>query len=352
MNFLIFRNRRAREAGLSLVELMVAMTIGLIITGMVGTVFISSKQSLRYQEATGRLQENARFAFDVMSYAVRNAGYLPCGPVSSTVKYANVVNDWSTSWWLDLSSPLVGYDGEESTFPSDFDDLDIAADSDALITVGVDAANETSVTGHNAVSAQLDTATHSIPAGAILAVSDCAQTTVFQMTGPNNANPTHIVHNTGTGEPGNCTKLLGASCGKTAVAYTFRDGSTVMRLQSHAFYVAPSQTGTGRSLWSLALNDSGSPSAVELIEDVEDMQLEYGEDTGTDGTPNRYVTADSVTNWDNVIAVRISLLLSTREDNLTSVPQTYRYNGEDITATDRRLRRSYSSVVTLRNRSK
>lgn len=342
---------RARQSGLSLVEMMVAMTIGLFVAGMVATVFLSARQSARYQEATGRLQENARFALDLMSHAVRNAGYVACG---SATKYANVVNNASTTWWLDLSAPLIGYEGDEDTFPSH---LSAAADStDALVTVGVDTSKETAATSHNPNSAQIGTTQHSIKPGAILLISDCSRATVFQMSGPtnNNNNATNIVHNTGASiEPGNCYKELGASCGSGAENYTYEPGSTITPLYSQSFYIADSASGNARSLWSVALDSlQGEVSTTELIEGVENMQLEYGEDTDGDGIPNRYTTADEIAAWDDVITVRISLLMSTVEDGLTSTAQTYQYNGESITASDRRIRRSYSSVVTLRNRSK
>ncbi|MBC7501972.1 MAG: PilW family protein, partial [Herminiimonas sp.] len=68
--------------------------------------------------------------------------------------------------------------------------------------------------------------------------------------------------------------------------------------------------------------------------------------------PNRYVVASSVTAWPKVITMRVSLLMSTTENNVSSTAQTYTYNGSTDTATDRRVRRTYTSVFTLRNRSK
>lgn len=66
------------QAGLTLIELMVAMVIGLLL--LMGTVsmFISNKQSYKIQEEMGRLQENARFAIDTMVGDLRMAGHVGC----------------------------------------------------------------------------------------------------------------------------------------------------------------------------------------------------------------------------------------------------------------------------------
>ena len=60
-----------RQDGLSIVELMVAMTIGLVLLGGVMQVFLANKQSYRVQENLGRIQENGRFATDLIARTLR-----------------------------------------------------------------------------------------------------------------------------------------------------------------------------------------------------------------------------------------------------------------------------------------
>ena len=64
-----------RQRGMSLVELMVAMTIGLIITVVIANLFIGTKETYRTQDDLSRMQENLRFAFQVIGRTVRLAGY-------------------------------------------------------------------------------------------------------------------------------------------------------------------------------------------------------------------------------------------------------------------------------------
>lgn len=92
-------------------------------------------------------------------------------------------------------------------------------------------------------------------------------------------------------------------------------------------------------------------AAEELIEGVENMQIQYGEDLDGNRSADVYRSADQVVDWGAVVSVRISLLLQSVEDGIVSHPQTYRFNGMTTTATDRRLRRTFSTVIALRNRT-
>jgi type IV pilus assembly protein PilW len=338
------------EAGLTLVEMMVAIVISMLLTVAIGGIYLGSKSSFRYQDALSRVQENARFAMERLSRDIRMAGYNGCGNLSNV---ANTVNNWTKNPWVNLSNPVMGYEGGVSAFPTEF--TGAVAGTDAIILKGADTSNELTVISHNAPAAQINTTVNTIQAGEILIITDCSQTSIFQMTGPASASHTNIVHNTGTGVPGNCTKYLGASC-PGSKPYTFPPGSSLLRMYANGYYIKPSATADGgNSLWmrSLTGQTTGVPADVELINGVENMQIEYGVDTDNDLSANKYVTADSVAaaDWPKVVSVKVSLLLAT-PDNLSSKSQTYTYNGTTTTATDRRVRHVYTSVINLRNRTK
>ena len=67
-----------RYYGVTLVELMIAITIGSIVALGIGSVYTSSKRSYKLQEEFSRLQENGRFAMNFISRFVRGAGYYGC----------------------------------------------------------------------------------------------------------------------------------------------------------------------------------------------------------------------------------------------------------------------------------
>ena len=61
--------------GFSLVELMVAMTIGLVLTLVVAQLFLGSRQTQATQDDLARIQEGARFAVELLAKELRMAGY-------------------------------------------------------------------------------------------------------------------------------------------------------------------------------------------------------------------------------------------------------------------------------------
>ncbi len=87
----------------------------------------------------------------------------------------------------------------------------------------------------------------------------------------------------------------------------------------------------------------------QLVEGVENMQVLYGVDTDGNGTANYYAQATGLP-MAQVVSLRVSLLLRTIENNVTSAPIAYRFNNETAPAPDRRLRRVFTSTFALRNR--
>jgi len=94
-----------------------------------------------------------------------------------------------------------------------------------------------------------------------------------------------------------------------------------------------------------------------LIEGIENMQILYGVDTDGDKTPNSYLSAPTIgvwgkSDWDKVVSINISLLAVTLENNLTSQPIPYTFNGNTYTpgSKDRKIRRVFTTTIALRNR--
>jgi type IV pilus assembly protein PilW len=117
---------------------------------------------------------------------------------------------------------------------------------------------------------------------------------------------------------------------------------------------------TSNNIFSINTNASGrnelrcQSGAVTqtILEDVENLQILYGENTDGDvfGVADRYVPANQVGKWDRVVSLRISLLVLTSDNNLVADTQPYSFNGSPVIPTDRRLRRVFTTTITLRNR--
>ncbi|MGB7931058.1 MAG: PilW family protein [Gammaproteobacteria bacterium] len=110
------------------------------------------------------------------------------------------------------------------------------------------------------------------------------------------------------------------------------------------------------NLWCRTLAEDDSTIREQaVVQGVENMQLLYGEDNTDDGVSNatRYVTAGNVTDWDNVVSVRIGIIVNSQSPIATSDDTvTYTLFGQTPTAAgaDHMRRRAYITTAVIRNR--
>lgn len=359
---------KIHQLGFTIIELMIALLLGLLLTTGIIKVYITTKDTYNLSENLSRLQESARFAMGYLTQDIRMAGFIPC---RMTLNMANTLN--STDSFLDFfGRSIVGYEGGVSTFPSGFASVgtspgDRVAGTDAVVILrGDDEIYK--VTQHNPQSAQFKiNDLHTLDDGDIALVCDGSDSAIFQLTNVNSSNVT-VVHNTGTGTPGNCTKFLGGNgdCADPSgiEAHTYGPGSQLVRFKAVGYYIGVSASGTGRSLYRRRLDVNNVNTAItfaseELMDGIENMQILYGENTDIDVEPEQFLTANNVTTWNNVIAVKVGLLVHT-PDQINKINDTNSYNvaGTQIadastTIThdgDQRLRNVFNTTVKLRNR--
>ena len=363
-----------KQAGLTLVELMIAMAVAMLMLAAVASLYFANKTSFRYQEANSRLQENGRYALELLSHDLRNTAYTGCGAVSI---HSNVVTNYTASWWLDSRSMIKGYD-TTTGYPADL--AGASTSSDALILMYRDNESELMITTHDPTNAKFTLGSnHAFEKGEVLYATDCRRATVFQMSGPASGPTAEIEHVAGaTTSPGNCAKELGASCGSSAVTYTYSTGGFVSRLVSKAYYIAPASSGSGNSLYvrSLAAQTGGQPATFEILPGVQAMRVRYGVDLDCDGVSDRFAlanevdalttcSADMASPWNLVVSVKLELLLLGQEANVATDNQKFcldfkgsgdpaTCNGTNynyvFTASNKVTGKVFSTTVTLRNR--
>ncbi len=97
-----------------------------------------------------------------------------------------------------------------------------------------------------------------------------------------------------------------------------------------------------------------SCNGTALIAGVENLQLEYGVDNDGDEIPNTYQTADAVTDFNQVVAVRLAVLISSQNQVRDQASaETYQLLGVSYTAPNDRLhRRVFTTTIPLRNNNK
>ncbi|AMK78282.1 MULTISPECIES: PilW family protein [Methylomonas] len=121
-------------------------------------------------------------------------------------------------------------------------------------------------------------------------------------------------------------------------------------LSTDAYYTHASSTITYKVNNSVLQQDTNGLNNP-MVEGIENFQILFGADTNNDNSPDYYVAAGTTgLNMAQVVSIRISLLAATIEDNLTSQPIPYTYNGATTTPTDRKIRRVFNATIAVRNR--
>lgn len=331
--------RSARQRGLSLVELMIAMVIGLVVVASASAIFISNRQTYRATESLGRVQESTRVAFELMARDIREAGGNPCG---RNLPVANVINNSGTNWWSNWGDGIIGYDGADAAPGLAFGAAvgQRVTGTDAIELKSGDNATGVTVVQHVATSAQfkLNTINHSLDDSDIAMVCDFRQASIFQITNAQPGTNEVIVHNIGaTASPGNCSKGLGfpTVCTTNGNDYEYGPNSTVVRLHAVRWYIGRGADGRNSLFRSNLINNAGvvTPVAQEIVDGVNNLTLQY---LFSNGTVYQDASAIPANRWRDVAAVRLVLELESVDRSSTTANQG--------------LRRTLTHTVSLRNR--
>lgn len=386
-----------KQRGLSLVELMVALFISAVIfAGVVNTV-LSSKQSYIFDEQVAYMQENARFALDLVTRDLRSAGYMG-GCDLNNADVANAVD--ATTAQEDFLN-FNGIEGFQAAggYPDAIDAKGVWSTTtrpDAFIIRYASSDDNIVITDHKFNSAVIDVNDNTpVEEGQILLLTDldCRQIGITAVTEvPSTAQP-KIQHNKGNGGSStNCTGDLGGnftcsgcpssgncpgdpSPAKDSYAHEYPPGSGFFKFVSRGYYIAPSSVDADLpALYSLEIDGTGSlDNEEELVAGIEDLQIMFGVDTEPttqDGKANVYLPAygtngtngivdDNASSsngwigWDRIVSVKIQMVVRSRDfvydtaQTQTLIPVA---DGGRV-FNDRYARQLVTTTVQLRNSS-
>jgi len=323
--------RRRQQHGLSLVELMVAMTLSLILMAGVVQIMSGSKQSYILEEGLSRAQENARYALDVLTWDLSTAGHLGCvesdyvevkGTGPSAAKRYNLTNTLSnqssgTRW--DFFTAVYGGDNATSYDSSAIAGTDFlsirrsAGNGGIRVVLRMQTPNDPLIIDGTDIRAQ-DIAQYDV-----MAVADCSGMSVFMVTNSPSYNGTANVtleHSTGVTAPSSHPLNPGQSNATTDLqsVYGGTTGSEtrVFSVFTNTYFIAPTldPNSSGNSLFV-----NSRAAGNELVQHVVDFQVTYGIDTDSVRGVDRHVTATDIANtagldWNNVMSVHINLTLA------------------------------------------
>jgi len=303
--------------GVSLIELMIALTIGLVIMAGMASLFVASSQSHGELEKASRQIENGRYAIATLREDIQLAGfygdYVP--PTGAGVQWTSPADPCTTVLAnMGFSLPPVP---SPPTLPPGLFGYESAATPSTNCTAVL--ANRRSGTD---VLVVRRVATSAVEVAAVAAgqyffqVSNCSDTpaeSVFVLGKLPAGFTLHKVRPAGT--PASC--LNG-------------DVSQVRQYLVHIYYVADCNdcSGSGDGIPTLKLAEltagsstcasdpaaaCGSFSLRAIAEGIENLQLEYGADSSSDGRPDAYQLASAVSDWANVVSIKAFVLARSTE---------------------------------------
>lgn len=308
-----------QQQGFSLIEMMLAMLIGIIIMGGIISVYNNTREVQRVSDDQVHLVSDARFAIETIAYDLRHAGVFGGTNLASTIKchkgdpncptaLATASSDCETRWYLDITTPIFASEAINpySTCPitSHLGNTDLLvvryADSNPIDTASLVTSTAYVRSNYQAGELFIGTAPPVIP-------DDTSALT-------NN----HL-------------------------------------LVARAYYISDFTDYAGDGLPSLRRVDLIAGPAVQdqlILPGVENLQIQFGIDTDNDRSVDQYVNADTADlDWTKVYAARVWVLVRSQHvDKTVDTSETFTIAGNSVSfANDGYRRLLISSVINLRN---
>jgi type IV pilus assembly protein PilW len=309
------QTRPALQTGLSLVELMIALTIGLLLLAGLTMIFVNSSEANRELQKTAQQIENGRYASDILTQNLHHAGFYgrlhsfadppalpdPCYTDNDTTVYESA-----------LGRPVQGFRA-------------------------ADLATRADISGTTCDDKGLLTNANLRPGSDVLVVR---RASTKALTGASTANDVYLQ---ATGVIGKVRLGTGAAFGTINLLNKDGTEAPIRKLMVHVYFVAPCSVGTAANgvcqagddsiptLKRLELKIVGGNRAMEivpLVEGIEYLKLEYGIDNvrltacavvlPTGGCSITGLTGDSMVDsytptpgdWSEVVAAKAFVIAS------------------------------------------
>lgn len=284
-------------SGRSIVELMIAIVISMVIMIALISLFIANKQSYKATDDKSRLDEEGRLALNLIAFHLRMAGY---GALTTTQipPRGGVFTDFSNTFEA-VNGCSLGFTSNTST------------------------ANTCALSGANSDS---------------IAIRQVVDQYDANLTAANL--PTDCLGN-------------GVTVTPTIVENRFFVATNAVTAVPELYCIGSGGTASGAA--------SFANGAQPIAENVVSMNITYGYSSTLSQSVDAYYTAAQInalaapaigTNWGRVVSAQICLVMRSANNGVTTSAQQYRNcAGAVVTAADRRLYSTFSTLVTIRNRA-
>jgi type IV pilus assembly protein PilW len=345
---------RTSQRGLSLVELMISITIGLLILSALATLFVNQSNTRMELDKSNRLIDNGRYAVEVLSENLRLAGFYGEGELTvAPVILDPCTSNLSTPNLSDLRSALglyvAGYNAASSSttigsLPCGLVTADLKAGSDILVLRRADTAPiaiASAIPGmHYIQLSNCKNNTESVTSASSVIDTTAANYILHQRDCVSGANVRRFVVQTYFISPNNIAGDGIPTLKVIEFDQNFTGISTIHECVNHATPASP-------TLNCFVI--------TPLVEGIEYLQVEYGVDGDNDGVADSYVTnCATAVCWSNVVSVKLNVIARNTEPTTGYINNnTYALGlaGSFGPFSDNYKRHVYTQVVRLVNPS-
>ncbi|HCI14679.1 MAG: hypothetical protein A2063_05000 [Gallionellales bacterium GWA2_60_142] len=286
---------RQTQNGLSLIELMISITIGLLILSALTTLFVNQSKTRSELDKSNRMIDNGRYALEVLTENLRMAGfygnYLPSGAPATTPDPCSLATITDPGTSLDvLRHHVQGY------------------------TVEAQASQIASLPASCGFTYTAGSTTSLKPGSDILVLRRVGTATpvaaVNAAASPNSANTVYL-------QVSNCNTDAGYQLVSGAgpfAAFHDKNCTTIASLRPFIVqvYFVSSDNNPGDGIPTLKRQELDQATGVfvitPLVEGIEYMQVDYGLDADTDGAADSYIANPAAANWPNIVSVKLNII--------------------------------------------
>lgn len=315
------------QTGVTMVELMISMLLSVILGGAVVSVFVNNSASFKQDENILGMQDDARHALREIAFDISMAGH-----------YANLVGPSSVTPDTSLA---IGTDCGPTGFLNWMYQTADAGTGETLSITAVD----------NATNLQAVAAHSCFAPGEVLEGTDIVA--VKRVVGGTTAAAALRTGGIYLRTNGTVGLLFREPIGVPAIAVGAPSADWEFR--PSIYFVRPYANTVADGIPTLCRKTlSGAVPAMTtecLATGIENLQIDYGIDTSSDGQPNVFLPNPTLTEIQNVVTARIFVLARTTEiDTRYTNTKTFLIsNAPGYTPADSFHRRVFSTTVTVQN---
>lgn len=311
------RTNCARMRGMSLVEMLLAITLSVMLLAGAISIFMGSKETFNLGEDLSRVQESLRYASTRFINDIAPAGYMGCAKSirlnpSTDQRQNNIVStiplDNSTPVTAELTDFSRVIIGGESTGPNGSDSLTVHY---AMVGTSIPLITDQGAVreGSNFPISASNPNTGDLESGDNIIISDCYAVSAVQLT----ADPAGgELQHTGSDQDynfGDTTQAVAAP--------------VIYRLDAVNYQLIQVPDGCADDCTTVLTATRLGEAQQQILDGVEDFQLEYGIDVNGDDVAERYV------NWTTVFNNGWQLFINSIRVTLTINPGDPVPNGQD-----------------------